>query len=262
MSAVTPLEGKHAVVTGASRGIGRAVAECLAGAGCAVAVSSRNGDESHEVACELAAVHRVPTLGARCDVRDAGEVHRFFLDVGRWSGGRLDALVCNAGYPLVDALWTTPLHATPEDRVGTWYTDVFSTDALGSVLCTRHALPLMMARGGGSIVYLSSTPALEGYRGTPYTVAKAAILGLMKEVALEYGPSRIRANALALGNIATEATRNQMGPELSARLAEATPLRRWGRPEEVARAVLFLVSDDSAFMTGQTLVLDGGNLRR
>jgi len=140
---------------------------------------------------------------------------------------------------------------------------VFETDTLGSLYCTREALPLMMARGaGGSIIYISSTPALEGFQGTAYTVAKAATLGLMRDVAFGYGRHDIRANALALGNIATPATLDQTDPAVRDELIKDAPLRRWGTPEEVARAVLFLASDDSSYMTGQTLVIDGGMVRR
>ena len=132
---------------------------------------------------------------------------------------------------------------------------------MGSIFCTYAALPLMIAQRGGSIIYVSSTPALEGYKGTPYTVAKAALLGLMKDVAYEYGRYNIRANALVLGNIKTPATYDHLDAPARDAAAEATPLRRWGLPEEVGQATLFLVSPMSSFITGQTLVVDGGTVR-
>ena len=133
---------------------------------------------------------------------------------------------------------------------------------MGSVFCTYEALPLMMARKGGSIIYIASTPALEGFQGTPYTVAKSGVPGLMKDVARLYGHLNIRANALALGNILTPATLESLDPGMQDKLAQETPLKRWGEPEEVARAALFLASNRSSFITGQTIAVDGGSVRR
>ena len=133
---------------------------------------------------------------------------------------------------------------------------------MGAVRCTFEALQIMMPRKNGSIIYISSTPALEGYRGTPYTVAKAGILGLMKDIAREYGKYDIRANALALGNIRTPATFEQLDEDSRKALAQEAPLRRWGDPQEVGKAAIFLASDLSGFITGQTIVVDGGTLRR
>ena len=148
----------------------------------------------------------------------------------------------NAGYFFSQEIWNTPLDATPADKLQSWFLDVFQTDTMGSVFCTYEALPLMMARKNGSIIYIASTPALEGLQGTPYTVAKAGVLGLMKDVARLYGHLNIRANALALGNILTPATLESLDPGTQSKLAQETPLKRWGEPEEVARAALFLAS--------------------
>lgn len=257
-----PLDGQYALVTGASRGIGRAIAEKLAEAGSRLAVAARHREDSLKAAGELSAKYGVATLGLKTDVADFESVRRSFDELANWSGRRLDILICNAGYPLDADLWNTPLHATPPEKLLPWYRDVFMTDALGSMLCTREALPWMIGHRRGAIVYISSTPALEGYQGTPYTMAKAAVLGLMKDVAREYGRENIRANALALGNILTPATYGPLNEERRASLAAEAPLNRWGNPEEVANAALFLVSDQSSFITGQILVVDGGTLRR
>ena len=262
MSEMVSLNQQVALVTGASRGIGRAIAETLAGAGCEVAVTSRNADESRRVAEEIARSHSVKTIGLRADVSNQESVRGLFLQLRTWSGDRLDILVCNAGYPMRPEIWNTPLDATPPAMLTQWYHDVFNTDAMGSVLCTFEALPLMMARRSGRILYISSTPALEGYQGVPYTMAKAAILGLMRDVAREYGKHNIRANALALGNIKTSATFDQLDETEQNELAAEAPLNRWGAAEEVGRTALFLVSDLSSFVTGQVLVVDGGTVRR
>jgi len=256
------LDGRYALVTGGSRGIGEGVAETLAAAGCHIAVASRHRAECQTVADRISATHGVRSLAAACDVSSRKSVAELFTELRAWSSGRLDVLVCNAGYPFVPEIWNTPLDATPADQLERWYRAAFETDTLGSVFCTYEALPLMKAAGRGSIVFVSSTPALEGFQGTPYTIAKAAVLGLMREVAREYGRARIRANALALGNIKTAATYDSLDARTRDAMAAESALGRWGLPEEVGRVVLFLASDLSSFVTGQTLVVDGGALRR
>ncbi|HYK87410.1 MAG TPA: SDR family NAD(P)-dependent oxidoreductase [Acidobacteriota bacterium] len=256
------LEGRFALVTGSSRGIGKAIATTLGEHGCNVAVTSRKLQDAQAVATDIADNAGVRTMGTSCEVSKPSSVRELFREIRQWASDRLDVLVCNAGYPFLTELWETPLHATPSEKLESWYLNLFQTDTMGSVFCTFEALPLMMAARKGSIIYLSSTPAVEGYMGTPYTVAKAGILGLMKDVAREYGSYNIRANAFALGNIKTSATFESLAPETQQALAQESPLKRWGEPEEVGRAALFLASDLSSFVTGQTLVVDGGSLRR
>ncbi len=250
------------MITGASRGIGRATALVLAEAGCNLALGSRHAHDSESVVGEIRQKSGVKIGTFPCDVSEPVSVRRLFHEVSAWSSGHLDILVCNAGYPFLREIWDTPLHRTPPDKLETWHLDVFRTDTLGSILCTYEALQIMVTAGSGSIIYISSTPALEGLKGSPYTVAKAGILGLMRDVAREYGRFNIRANALALGNINTPATTEQVDPATRDSFAEGTPLRRWGQPEEVAQAILFLASPRSSFITGQTIVVDGGTLRR
>jgi 3-oxoacyl-[acyl-carrier protein] reductase len=255
------LEGQFSVVTGAGRGIGRAVAEALAQHGSNIVLTARNLQNCREAADEISTRFAVQTLAIASDVSLNDSVHLLFKKVLEWSVNRLDILVCNAGYPFSAQIWNTPLDQTAAELVEPWYMGVFRTDVLGSVFCTFEALPAMIRQRRGSIIYMSSTPALEGVQGTPYTIAKAGVLGLMKDVARQYGPFNIRANALALGSILTPATLDQLDPETRKRFAAEAPLNRWGTPEEVGQAVLFLASSMSTFMTGQTLVLDGGRVR-
>ena len=256
------LDGQIALITGGSRGIGRAIAEAFAAAGCNIAVASRGREDSDAAAAEIARHSGVRATGIAADVSRQESVQELFRELRGWSGDRLDVLVNNAGYPFLSEIWSTALGATPPNKLRSWYLEVFETDTLGSIYCTFEALPLMTPRGRGSIIYISSTPALEGCQGTPYTVAKAGVLGLMKDVAREYGKFNIRANALALGSIQTPATYETLDPAAREAIARDTPLRRWGKPEEIARAALFLASDHSSFITGQTLIVDGGILRR
>ncbi len=262
MDNLARLDDQFAVITGATRGIGRAIAEALAGSGCNVAVTSRKLDECRAAAAEISRRHGVQAVGFQADVARFDEVRTLFEQVHSWAGGNLDILVCNAGYPMQADIWGTPLHAAPAANLTEWYLNVYATDAMGSVYCTHEALPRMLARRRGKILYISSTPALEGFQGTAYTMAKAAVLGLMKDIAREYGRDNIRANALALGNIRTAATVDSMDEESRKALAAEAPLNRWGAPEEVGQAALFLVSDQSSFITGQVLVVDGGTVRR
>jgi 3-oxoacyl-[acyl-carrier protein] reductase len=262
MKNLARLDNQFALITGASRGIGRAIAEILAGSGCHVALSSRKLDECRTAAAEISQRHGVQAAGFQADVSRFEDVRVLFEQVHSWSAGSIEILVCNAGYPLQADIWATPLHAVPAGKLTEWYLKVYATDAMGSLYCTREALPRMLARRSGKILYLSSTPALEGFQGTAYTMAKAALLGLMKDVAREYGKDNIRANALALGNIRTPATFDSMDEESRKALAAEAPLKRWGSPEEVGQAALFLVSDQSSFVTGQILVVDGGTVRR
>jgi 3-oxoacyl-[acyl-carrier protein] reductase len=159
-------------------------------------------------------------------------------------------------------IWNMRLHEVKADALERWFLDIFRSDCMGAVFCTREALQWMVLAGGGSIIYMVSTPALEGYHGSPYTAAKGAVLGLMRDVACEYGRHGIRANALALGNIETPATIGSLDERTRRLLADEAPLGRWGKPQEVADAALFLGSDRSGFITGQTLVVDGGTVRR
>jgi NAD(P)-dependent dehydrogenase (short-subunit alcohol dehydrogenase family) len=256
------LEGQFALITGGSRGIGRAIAASLAAAGCNVAVASRSREGSEAAASEIGRLSGVRTIGIRADVSRQESVEALFRELRAWSMDRLDVLVNNAGYPFKPEIWNTPLHATPAGKLRAWYLDAFETDAMGSVYCTFEALSLMMARRYGSLIFISSTPALQGSQGSPYTLAKAAILGLMKDVALQYGEFNIRSNALALGSIRTPATYDNLDPDLREAIVRETPLQRWGKPEEIGDAAVFLASENSSFITGQTLVVDGGILRR
>lgn len=255
------LAGSYALITGATRGMGLRTAELLAENGVNVAVNSRSAKAVRETAARLQDAYEVSTLACAGDVADLAEVKSIFAALREWSNDRLDLLVCNAGYPLEDELWHTPLHAYSDVQITRGFDKVHRVDVQGARLCSREALALMLPQRRGALIYISSTPAISGFKGTPYTEAKAAVLGLMRDLAVEYAEHGIRANALALGDIESGWYYN-LSDEEKQRLASEAPMGRWGRPEEVAGAIAFLASDLAGFINGQTIVVDGGKIIR
>lgn len=248
------LKGKVALITGASGGIGRATAVEFAREGArAIGVHyASSPDRAAKV------VEEVRRLGAearalRADVGKPDEARGLVEAVVEAWGG-LDILVCYAGHPFRRREWFAPFEElTPEDLMGP-----LRTDLLGSIYCCQAAARFMKPRGTGRIVLVASTPAITGDRvGISYLIAKAGVLGLTRALALYLGPSNIHVNAVAPGSIQTEAMAGLTEEERRALASEAA-LGRLGRPEEVARKVVFLASDDSAYTTGHTLVVDGG----
>ena len=233
------LEGKLALVTGASRGIGRAIAEELARAGASVVVGYRSGQEEAE---ELAAA--IGGRAIQADVSSAGDAKRLVEEAGD-----IDVLVNNAGLTR-DGL----LARMPDDD---WRT-VIETN-LSSVFYTCRAVTRpMMKKRRGSIVNISSIVGVHGNWGqTNYAASKAGIIGFTKSIARELGSRNIRANVVAPGYVKTRLT--DVLPEgATAAMVEQTPLGRVAEPEEVAGAVRFLASDHASFITGEVLLVDGG----
>ncbi|MGH7495855.1 MAG: SDR family NAD(P)-dependent oxidoreductase [bacterium] len=259
--ALPGLKDAVVLITGGTRGSGLATAQLFAKCGARVAINSRDSEEAARVAEELQTNYAVPALPLIADISDARTVAGMFRQLSAWSNGRLEVLVCNAGYHLVKQYWHTPLHEMGEVEVEEWFRRVRAVDLDGARLCSREALRLMLPQRRGNIILISSTPALAGYRGTPYTEAKAALLGLMRDLSREYSAHGIRVNALALGNIASGWYENLSEPQKE-QLAREAPLGRWGSPFEVAGAIVFLASDLAGYITGHTLVVDGGVLGR
>jgi len=233
------LEGKTALVTGGSRGIGRAIALELAAAGAQVTLSYRSGqEEADEVAREAGAV------AVQADVSDPDAARRL-VD----QAGELDILVNNAG------LTRDGLLARMSDE--DWH-DVIETNLGGVFHTCRAAVRGMMKRRSGSIVNVSSIVGVHGNPGqTNYAASKAGIIGFTKALARELGTRGVRANVIAPGYIDTRLTEVIAG-EMKELMLANTPLGRFGKPEEIAGAVRFLCSDEAAFITGDVLLVDGG----
>ena len=233
------LEGKNALVTGASRGIGRAIAVELAGAGASVVIGYRSGkDEAEALASEIGG------RAVQADVSNAEEAARLVEEAGD-----LDVLVNNAG------LTRDGLLARMSDD--DWRT-VIETN-LSSVFYTCRAVTRpMMKKRAGSIVNVSSIVGVHGNWGqTNYAASKAGIIGFTKSLARELGSRNVRANVVAPGYVKTQLT-GVLPEEATAAMLQNTPLARLGEPEDIAGAVRFLCSDEASFITGEVLLVDGG----
>jgi NAD(P)-dependent dehydrogenase (short-subunit alcohol dehydrogenase family) len=243
------LEGRRAIVTSASRGIGADIARAMARAGALVVLAARDVDALTRVAGEIMAEGGRAVI-APTDVSDTAAVERM-VGIAVEELGGLDIAVNNAaggGHP------PTPLaDVEPDD-----FRSAFAVSLEGVFLSLKHEIPAMLTAGGGSIVNMASTAGLEAVGGLAgYVSAKHGLLGLTKVAALDYAERGVRVNAIAPGTILTERLQGA-GEEMLKRTATAVPLRRIGRPAEVAAATVWLCSDQSSFITGATLTIDGG----
>ncbi len=237
-----------ALVTGGSRGIGRAIALRLAADGHAVAVNYAANSTAADEVVEAITANGGTAVAVQADVGDADAVGAMFKDVEERLG-RIEVLVNNAGITRDDLLLRMGLEA---------WDQVIETNLRSVYLCSRAAMRGMLRSKWGRIISVSSIAGISGNPGQAnYAASKAGIIGFSKSIAREIGSRNITVNVVAPGFIETDMT-EELGTEIAEDVASRVAVGRLGRPEEIAAAVGYLASDDAAYVTGQTLVVDGG----
>jgi len=253
LSLTFDLAGKTALVTGASSGLGVTFARALAGAGANVALVARRADRLEQLATEIESSGG-KALALKCDVGDAGSVATTVA--AAWSRfGRVDVLVNGAGVVAEAAV-------VPEKVPSELFEQTVRVNLMGTWHCCREVAALMLADGkGGSIVNVASVAGLSGTAGFPpaYQATKAAVINLTRSLACTWADRGVRVNALAPGWFPSEMTDQVFAiPAFKKWVTDAAPMKRIGNPEELVPALLFLATSASSFMTGHTLVVDGG----
>jgi len=235
---------RRALVTGGSRGIGFAVARALARDGLEVVVTYAHDESAAAAARERIAAEGLPISLVRCDAGSPSQVADLFARIGA-----VDVMVHAAGFTRDRLL----LHMSDGE-----FDDVLAVHLRGGFLASRHALPTMLARRWGRIVYLISPTALMGRRGQAnYAAAKSGLVGLCRALAREVGPLGVTVNCVSVGFADTDLTAN-LEPSVRAELLGAIPLGRPGLPEEMASMIAFVCSDRASYVTGQVMSVDGG----
>lgn len=250
MSDLFDLSGKTALVTGSSKGIGRAIAERMAEHGARVVVSSRKKEACDEVVRGIADRGGKATAIA-CNISHKPELEALVAET-RAAYGPIDVLVCNAA--------VNPHYGPSQEIPDSAFDKVMSVNIRSNHWLCQMVIPEMAERGDGSVIIVSS---IGGLKGTAvlgaYSISKAADLQLARNLAVEWGPKNVRVNCIAPGLVRTDFARALWeNPETYRRAVSTYPLRRIGEPDELAGAAIFLASKAGAFVTGQTIVVDGG----
>ena len=246
------LTGKTAIITGSSRGIGRAIAEAMADQGARVVISSRKPGPCEEVADGINKKHGDGTAVAIPANISSKEDLQAMVDETNKSFGKIDILVCNAA----SNPYYGPMAGISDDQ----FTKILQNNIISNHWLVQMVAPQMQARKDGAIIIVSS---IGGLRGTPiigaYNISKAADFQLARNLATEFGADNIRVNCIAPGLIKTDFAKALWeNPETLKRSLTGTPLKRIGEPEEIAGAAVYLASKAGSYMTGQMLVVDGG----
>lgn len=244
------LTGKTAVITGSTKGIGKAIARAMGQAGANVVISSRKADKCEEVAAELRA-EGIEATPIACHVGRKEQLENLVEETKK-KYGQIDSLVCNAAAnPFYG-----PMSKLPDDA----FTKVIDTNVRANWWLCNMVLPDMAERRDGSVIIVSSIGGLRGSLNLGiYAISKAADFQLARNLAVEWGPHNIRANCIAPGLVRTDFARALWeNPEMLAQREATTPLRRIGEPEDIAGGAVFLASKAGAWTTGQVIVMDGG----
>ena len=250
------LQDKIVLISGSSRGIGYNMAKYFAeNCGSTVIICSRHIENAIKVSKNI----KGKTYALELDVTNMDNIYIGIEEIIN-KFDKIDILINNAGYRFDKELWYKKFHQIEINR----FMEIINVDLMGSIRLSKLVLTRMIKnnnKSGGVIINISSTPAINGHiEGSPYTIAKSGIIGLTKHIAREYGIYNIRAYTLALGNIATEATYDSMDQLHRSLAEEDTSLKRWGKPEEVAKITAHLASDDFSYSTGNTIIIDGGTI--
>ena len=252
VSTLFDLTGKVAVVTGSCRGIGRAIAERLAEHGAKVVVTSRKLEACEEVVQSIVS-RGGEAFAHACNISRKEDLQSLVnAAIEKWGG--IDVMVCNAA--------VNPYFGPSIDMPDDAYDKVMNSNVRSNFWLCNMVLPQMAARGGGSIVIVSSIAGLLGTTTLGvYGISKAADMALARNICVEWGPKNIRANCIAPGLVRTDFARTLWeNPEIYAQTVKAYPLRRIGEPDEIAGAAVFLAGPSGSFVTGQTIVIDGGGV--
>jgi len=245
---VKRLEGKTALITGAARGIGFEIASLFAAEGASVAVADLSAQDSSAAAADIAARTGSRTIGIGLDVSKEADCEKALEETAK-AFGKVDILVNNAGITKDNLV----LRMKEAD-----FDAVMSVNLKGAFLMSKAAAKLMLKARTGRIVNISSVVGQSGQAGQAnYSASKAGLIGLTKSLAREFAPRQVLVNAVAPGFIRTRMTEG-LKDEARAKISEMIPLGRMGEPGEVAKAVLFLAGEDSAYITGQVLAVNGG----
>jgi NAD(P)-dependent dehydrogenase (short-subunit alcohol dehydrogenase family) len=244
------LSGKVALITGSSRGIGRSIAESLAEFGAKVVVSSRKREACEAVKAEIVK-HGGEAIVIPCNIASKEEL-RNLVDETLKAYGAIDIVVCNAA--------VNPHFGPSQEIPDSAFDKVMACNIRSNHWLCQMTIPSMAERGGGTVIIVSSIGGLKGSeRLGAYAVSKAADMQMARNLAVEWGPRNVRVNCIAPGLVRTDFARALWeNPEIYERTVRAYPLRRIGEPNEIAGAAVFLASRAASFMTGQTIVIDGG----
>jgi len=246
------LTGKTAIITGSSRGIGKAIAHRLAEHGANVVISSRKQDQCEEAASEInTAVGRTAAIAVAANIA-AKEALQHLVDETMKAFGQIDICICNAA----SNPYFGPLGGISDDQ----FTKILQNNIISNHWLINMCAPQMRARKDGAVIIISS---VGGLRGSPfigaYDISKAADMQLARNLASEYGPDNVRVNAIAPGLVKTDFAKALWdNPQILQRYLERAPLRRIGDPDDIAGMAVLLASKAGAFVTGQTIVIDGG----
>lgn len=247
------LTGRTAIITGSSRGIGRAIAEALADHGARVVISSRKAEACEEAAAAINAQHgEGRAIAVPANISSKDDLQNL-VDETRRQLGRIDILVCNAA--------SNPYYGPMTGIGDEQFRKILENNVIANHWLIQMAAPEMLERKDGSIIIVSSIGGLTSSTMLgAYNISKAADFQLARNLAAEFGPSNVRVNCIAPGLVRTDFARTLWeNPETLKAVTRATPLRRIGEPQDIAGAAVYLASRASAFMTGQVLIVDGGS---